>query len=287
MANEPRIDDDAFLAALRFTEARTGFSARLIEKDYYCSLILFDLASLFERGLVFKGGTCLSKVHADFFRLSEDLDFTVSIAAGASRAERREASKGVMAHFGGIQDRLTQFQVNEPLRKHNEGRQLAARHGYRSLVTGEDEFVKLEVALREPVVLDPVRGDARTLLLDPDTSRPAVPVVPVLVLGRLEAYAEKVRAALTRREPAIRDYYDLDHAFRASLIGAADPDFRELVKEKLKVAAEQTVDLSGSKRDLLRLQIAGQLEPVLRARDFESFDLDRVWAWLEDLVRLL
>src|SRR5262245_44864651 len=63
-----------FRDALTLTEAESGFSARLIEKDYYCSLLLLDLSGPFEQGLVFKGGTCLSKVHADFFRLSEDLD---------------------------------------------------------------------------------------------------------------------------------------------------------------------------------------------------------------------
>ena len=29
--------------------------------------------------LVFKGGTCLSKVHADFYRLSEDLDLIIPV----------------------------------------------------------------------------------------------------------------------------------------------------------------------------------------------------------------
>ena len=57
-----------FRDAPAFTEAESGFSSRLIEKDYYCSLLLHDLLVLFQQGLVFKGGTCLSKVHAEFFR---------------------------------------------------------------------------------------------------------------------------------------------------------------------------------------------------------------------------
>jgi predicted nucleotidyltransferase component of viral defense system len=58
-------DPQRFREALTLTEAQSGFNARLIEKDYYCSLILRDLAALFAQGLVFKGGTCLSKVHAE------------------------------------------------------------------------------------------------------------------------------------------------------------------------------------------------------------------------------
>jgi Nucleotidyl transferase AbiEii toxin, Type IV TA system len=88
MSNEPgspwyHEDLPRFRGALTLTEAETGFSSRLIEKDYYCSLLLDDLPGPFQQGLVFKGGTCLSKVHAEFFRLSEDLDFCISVRPGA------------------------------------------------------------------------------------------------------------------------------------------------------------------------------------------------------------
>src|ERR1044071_768147 len=80
---------ELFREAINLTESNTGFSARLIEKDYYCSLALHGLAEAFQQGLVFKGGTCLSKVHSDFYRLSEDLDFIISTEADASRSARR------------------------------------------------------------------------------------------------------------------------------------------------------------------------------------------------------
>src|SRR4051812_23040670 len=85
-------DPRRFLVALRAAEAQTGFGARLIEKDYYCSLALQALAVAFDQGLVFKGGTSLSKVHAEFFRLSEDLDFAVSISHTARRSARSAAA---------------------------------------------------------------------------------------------------------------------------------------------------------------------------------------------------
>lgn len=46
---------DRFREALSFTESNTGFSARLVEKDYYCSILLHDLAPAFQQGLLFKG----------------------------------------------------------------------------------------------------------------------------------------------------------------------------------------------------------------------------------------
>lgn len=62
-------DRESFGEALNFTEAETTFAVRLVEKDYYCTVLLACLAAKVPR-LVFKGGTCLAKVHANFFRLS-------------------------------------------------------------------------------------------------------------------------------------------------------------------------------------------------------------------------
>ena len=70
-------DIDLFRAALSYTQSETGFSARLVEKDYYSSLVLEDLVAITSPQWAFKGGTCLSKVHSDFYRMSEDLDFAL------------------------------------------------------------------------------------------------------------------------------------------------------------------------------------------------------------------
>ena len=60
-----------FREAIRFTAAETGFVPRLIEKDYFCSVLLHELAAL-DSPLTFKGGTLLAKVsgsrHSGLFR---------------------------------------------------------------------------------------------------------------------------------------------------------------------------------------------------------------------------
>ncbi|MBI4270261.1 MAG: hypothetical protein HY615_07995 [Candidatus Rokubacteria bacterium] len=48
-----------FREAVNFTAAQTRFASRLIEKDYFCSVILQHLGAAPE--LIFKGGTCLAK----------------------------------------------------------------------------------------------------------------------------------------------------------------------------------------------------------------------------------
>jgi hypothetical protein len=61
-------DADLFREAVRFTAAQTGFVPRLIEKDYFCTLLLDHLATAVGAELVFKGGTCLAKVHSELYR---------------------------------------------------------------------------------------------------------------------------------------------------------------------------------------------------------------------------
>ena len=147
---------------LRLPKREAGFSARLIEKDYYCTLVLADLSDRFERALVFKGGTCLSKVHAQFFRLSEDLDFSIATPSDASFSDRRRAAAPINAHFSSVPDRLTCLELAERFAGHNRSKQYNGRLAYRSAITGDREFIKVEVSLREEIILPSQLLPART-----------------------------------------------------------------------------------------------------------------------------
>lgn len=72
-------DDPKFLErAIEFTAVRTDFLPALIEKDYFASVLLEYLGERHGE-LTFKGGTSFSKVHARFFRLSEDLSADLKV----------------------------------------------------------------------------------------------------------------------------------------------------------------------------------------------------------------
>jgi hypothetical protein len=165
-----------FCEALSYTQSATGFSARLVEKDYFGSLILSELLAVTSPPWVFKGGTCLSKVHSDFYRLSEDLDFAYSVPLDAPRSQRR--------------------MTIEPLKLR-----------YRSAVTGQDEAIKVEFS--------------------------------------------------------IRDFFDLDHAVRSGRLNAADAHLFELVRQKLAVRGNASIDVSDAKREVLK-------RPGLRRREAGS-----------------
>ena len=112
-------DAELFGAALSFTQSESGFSARLIEKDYYCSLLLEDLLAAATPQWAFKGGTSLSKVHSDFYRMSEDLDFAYSVAAEASRSRRSAMAAPMKEHLARLPKRLAGFTLVEALRGYN------------------------------------------------------------------------------------------------------------------------------------------------------------------------
>lgn len=268
-------DAALFRDALRFTSAATHFSERLVEKDYHCSLILVDLGALGRSMPVFKGGTCLSKVHADYSRLSEDLDFGISTRTSSARRDRRRRIAPIREHLHGLPSRHRHLRLVDELRGFNMSTQYSARIAYASAITGQDESIKIEVSLREPIVEPTPLLDTRTVLLDPFTGAPAVAGFPSRVLSVREAYAEKLRAALTRSEPAVRDFFDLDHAIASGRVDVNDRSLIGLLRTKLSVPGTGPTDVSPDKVARLRAQIETQLKPVLREADLAAFDLDR------------
>ena len=282
----PHEDPALFREAVTFTAAETGFVPRVIEKDYYCTVLLEYLAAA-GAGLVFRGGTCLAKVHAGFYRLSEGLDFVIPTPVDASRADRSRraaASKDAVAR---IAKQVPGLRAITALTGANDSTQYNAAIGYTSLLGRQEETIKIEVGLREPLLMPAIWGEARTLLLDPISGSPLVPAFPVPCLSRDEAMAEKLRAALNRREAAIRDFYDIDHAVRRLGLRPQGPALIGLVRKKLAVARNEPVDVTAARLAALRQQLESQLKAVLRARDFAEFDLERAFATVAGVAAAL
>ena len=73
-------DKDAFQALLSVIAEKTGIREDIIEKDYYLTLLLSELASWqAELPAYFKGGTALYKAIGSLKRFSEDIDLTVEV----------------------------------------------------------------------------------------------------------------------------------------------------------------------------------------------------------------
>jgi predicted nucleotidyltransferase component of viral defense system len=272
-----------FREALGFTRQQYGFPERLIEKDYLCSLLLEFLSGA-HADLVFKGGTCLAKVHADFYRLSEDLDFMIPMPTTAARSARSRKAGKLKNIITALPKQFPFVQVIEPLTGANNSMQYNAVIGYASSIGQREETIKIEVGLREPLLLPPLSGAAKTILLDPVSGQTLIPTKTVRCISQMEAFAEKFRAALTRREVAIRDFFDIDYGLRTLGLQPNDKDLVGLVQAKLAVPGNEPVNLSAERLTTLRQQIASQLRPVLRKRDFRAFDLDRAFGAVSDMV---
>lgn len=268
-------EDPALLReAIRFTSAETGFTPRLIEKDYFCSVVLEYLAAS-GAGLTFKGGTCLSKIHGSFYRLSEDLDFSIPTTLESSRADRSRSVNALKAVVSELPGRLPGFRVVELLRGANESTQYNAVIGYESLIDAHIEPVSIEVGVREPNMTEAVQGASKTALLNPIDGHALVYAYPVLSLSYPEAMAEKVRAALCRNEVAIRDFFDVDHAVRSAGFDTLELAFLDLLRRKIAIPRTGPVDVSAGRMEKLQRQLEAQLRPVLREQEFAEFDLAR------------
>ena len=280
------MDPDIFREALSYSEGLTGFTASLIEKDYYCSLILRHIFN-HETSLVFKGGTCLSKVYADFYRLSEDLDFMIPVAVTTQRKKRRSEMELMKEIFSEISTEIPGITILQPFKGHNESRQYISYLEYQSMVMEKQERIKIEIGIREPLLLPSVIGKTRTIVVNPFSRRPVLPVFSVKAIDMKEAYAEKVRAALTRKEPAIRDLFDLIYAVNKMNLDLYTPDFIDMVRKKLDVPGNILSDIFLEYKRVLIRQIEGQLRPVLRPVDFDSFDLDEAFNMIVKIVKTL
>lgn len=270
--------------ALNYTSQKTGFSSSLIEKDYYCSLILkllYEEENL-KNYLIFKGGTLLAKGYFEFFRMSEDLDFSVDNSFCNERNDRRKIASYLRTTVPHILEKLNLREVSA-FRGFNESTQYNGIFGYDSLV-GPSETIKFEVGFRGDLFFQPEKVNLETLLEDPFSRDKVIKPFPVMALSKNETYAEKFRAALTRKNPAIRDFFDIEKILESGF-NIFEESFIELVKNKISFDSHANIDLTLEKRKILESQIITDLRPVLKLN--EDFNLEKTWSSIHDLTKKL
>ena len=155
---------------------------------------------------------------------------------------------------------------------------------YRSVLSDEPQTILIDVSVREPALAPPASFTARTVLMDPISGLSAVPGLEVACINALEAMAEKFRAALSRRDVAIRDFYDLDYAARKLSLELGSASFVDMVRRKLAIPDNPPVDVGSDRMADLRRQVDAKLKPVLREQEFRDFDLDRAIALVVNMA---
>ena len=271
-------EKEKFLRAVRATSRISGFSGALIEKDYYCSLILKEIFQSKDCNLIFKGGTLLNKVYAGFYRVSEDLDFSISAIPKLPR-KKRSASAQIAKKCINKAIKKLELNFSKPFKGRNESRMYNVEIAYNSLIAEEKGTIKIEFGIQE-TVLETENLKAKTLLVDSIIQKPVFTDFLVQGLSLKEAYSEKIRATLSRVTPAIRDIFDVHYAVKNRLIDIED--MIPIVKHKLDIL-NRKIDLSDNRKTEFLSQLQTDLKPVLRQKDFEEFDFEKAWSMLKIL----
>jgi hypothetical protein len=91
------LDQPAFETLLLSESESSGIRADILEKDYYVTLILSELADKKDQGFAyFKGGTALYKAIGSIRRFSEDIDLTVSIQDCTNNQAKRRLERATL-----------------------------------------------------------------------------------------------------------------------------------------------------------------------------------------------
>lgn len=275
-------DKDKFLKLIEQTASITGYYALLMEKDYYLTLILSQINKLSEN-LIFKGGTCLNKIYYFYYRLSEDLDFSLQLPdCTTTRGIRRKCIEPIKNNIEDFAKRFDMRLEETQNAGRNESRQYVYFFFYDSVLLPSRQTIKFEIGLRFNPLTKVETRPVNHKFLHPFTGEPLFNGGKVNCLSLKELVSEKLRAAALRKPIAPRDFYDLDFILRQGF-NLADKKTIALFKSKIEEDGgnpdikNYQINLGRSDLEIkeMRSRIKEELFAVLTASERENFDLDK------------
>ncbi len=220
--------------AAKLKEKHKEISEPTIEKDFYLTLIINDISknieenkeSLFSK-LVFKGGTLLTRVHLNYHRISEDLDFTYLENQRLNRMSAKQRKKLISNITEELAEEINKisrkfsldFSIDKTDKKYchvmDRKNVYVFKIHYRP-VYGVEEFIKVEVNFNDELIY-PVSYEGINHLFDDELIKDLefVEGVKIQIRKNIPCYdlkeiaGEKIRAILTRPAIKERDLLDL------------------------------------------------------------------------------
>ena len=247
-----------------------------LEKDFLLTLILIKFWEKYPE-LVFKWWTCLNKIYLDYFRLSEDLDFVVNMNMWRNQRKRtlkqyEEEIKKDLALLG--------LKQQEWRTKFNEHRLAMFTFEYKSVIDDSIQTIKIDISAKSKLILEPVQWKIKAIFFDKIYEKDVFEKHYINCIDLKESVAEKIRAWLTRKTPAIRDFFDIRYIKQNSDFDFQDPELKKLIIKKLEdVNFEYTLDKDNN-YNLLERQIETDLKPVLK--DNFNFNLPEIYKFILD-----
>jgi len=259
----------------------TGFPAQLLEKDYYLTLVLSKIKDM-SSDLIFKGGTCLNKVYYNYYRLSEDLDFSMKLPEYVTtRGNRRKCIQPIKDNIETYAEQFGLKIEDKDKAGRNVSKQYAYHLIYKSALRSQEMKIKFEIGLRFNPILDTETREVKHKFLHPFTGEPLFDGGSVNCLSLKEIVSEKLRAAAIRQIIAPRDFYDLDFIVRQGF-DLSDKQVLNLFVKKLEEdsgdpdLAKYKINLGRSDKEIkdMKSRIENELFDVLTVNERENFDLD-------------
>ncbi len=273
LPNYSNMNQGDFITMIQGLGKRPGLAYKY-EKDFILTLILIRFSEIFP-DLVFKGWTCLNKVYFPYFRLSEDLDFVLENNDNIGRTARKILLKQYENIIIAELEKLG-ITLQDERTKFDEYRLAMFSFEYESALDGSIQTIKIDISLKGQLQLPPKILPIRAIFRDVVLAEDIFSEHSLTCIDLTEALSEKMRAALTRREPAIRDFFDIWYAREVGGFDFTDAVFLRLLEEKLReVGYEYTLE---GNRKFLEKQIITDLRPVL-TDDF-GFDFDSIYTFI-------
>jgi len=197
-----------------------------MEKDYALTWVLKAIYTnqLLSEAMVFKGGTCISKIYAENYRLSEDLDFSIyknkQLSLETLISELKKSFEQIK------KEGSPELSVKNYEQQSNQG-YMSVKIRYIGPLAHPGE-IKLDVSLKEHVIY------ASEHLSLKDQTYKEISNFKIHCYSIYEVVAEKTRAILQRGKT--RDYYDVwmlmtNREFKRKIL-METPKIMRLVSEK-------------------------------------------------------
>jgi predicted nucleotidyltransferase component of viral defense system len=286
----PFEDDEIIITLL--DKSNKDFDKYLLEKDFRLTVILHRITKNIPE-ITFKGWTCLNKVYFPYFRLSEDLDFSISIEnplvntngkretfAQHIREKMKELTAYLWRKLNDDQYHHKKAQWNEQLKK-KEYTYLKYILSYPSMYDQSQQSIKIEITYTQKQHFPWIHKYIQSIFIDPMTEDFIFSNQTIQCLDLQEMVAEKCRACLTRRKPAIRDFFDLRYLQSQWINILAN---KEIIKAKCDEVSDRERTLADNYDDLEK-QIQTHIIPV--TNDIWEFDLKKIYDQMIDLQKEL
>ena len=112
-------DPEAFAELVTAASSELHIPVGIIEKDYYVTLALRELNSRI-KGMVFKGGTSLTKCYQVLNRFSEDIDISYAASEGVpGESRKRQLKKAVVSAMEALQFPIINLDDTRSRRSYN------------------------------------------------------------------------------------------------------------------------------------------------------------------------